>query len=109
MVSDDPIPDLADRLAEWSPGCAVFELINTISNQPAKAIDPASEGDAEPALDELFTEWRAPPLPRRNRSVPASLASRPAAAFPEIQAGRLPHYPFRGLLGVHSRCAPCGR
>ena len=58
VVSDDPIPDLADLLAEWSPRCAVFELINTITNQPVKAIDPASEGDAEPALDELFREWR---------------------------------------------------
>ena len=26
-----------------------------------------------------------------------------AAAFPVFQAGRLPHYPFRGLLSVHSR------
>ena len=59
VVSDDPIPDLADRLAHWSPACAVFELINTIKNQPVKAIDPAGEGDAEPALDELFMEWRA--------------------------------------------------
>src|SRR5690606_41095756 len=32
-----------------------------------------------------------------------SVASPEAAAFPEIQAGRLPHYPFRGLLNVHSR------
>jgi hypothetical protein len=24
-------------------------------------------------------------------------------AFPEIMAGRLPHYVFRGLLSVHSR------
>ena len=58
VVSPDPIPDLADRLAEWSPGCAVFELVNTVENQPVKAIDPAREGDAEPALDELFGEWR---------------------------------------------------
>ena len=58
VVSDDPIPDLADRLADWSPRCAVFELNNTIENQPVKAIDPASESDAEPALDELFREWR---------------------------------------------------
>ena len=50
-----------------------------------------------------------PPLPRRNRSVLASLASRPLAAFPVIQAGRLPRYPFRGLLGVYSRCGPRGR
>ena len=58
VVSEDPIPDLADRLVEWSPQCAVFELINTISNQPVKAIDPAGEDDPEPALDELFMEWR---------------------------------------------------
>ncbi len=58
VVSDDPIPDLADQLAAWSPECVVFELINTITNQPVKAIDPASEGDAEPGLDELFREWR---------------------------------------------------
>ena len=50
-----------------------------------------------------------PPLPRRNRSVLASLASRPLAAFPVIRAGRLPRYPFRGLLGVYSRCSPRGR
>ena len=34
VVSHDPIPDLADRLAEWSPNCAVFELVNVIENQP---------------------------------------------------------------------------
>jgi hypothetical protein len=44
------------------------------------------------------------PLPRRNRSR-AWLArlARATAAFPEIWAGRLPRYLFRGLLGVHSR------
>lgn len=58
VVSDDPIPDLADRLAERSPNCAVFELVNVIANQPVKAIDPASESQEEPQLEELFTEWR---------------------------------------------------
>ena len=29
-----------------------------------------------------------------------------AAAFPESQAGRLPHCPFRGLLGVHCALRP---
>ena len=28
------------------------------------------------------------------------------AAFPECQAGRLPHYPFRGLLSVHCSLRP---
>ena len=59
VVSDDPIPDLADRLAERAPGCAVFELINAVSNQPVKPIDDSgSEDDEEPALDDLFFEWR---------------------------------------------------
>ena len=50
-----------------------------------------------------------PPIPRRNRPVPSSLASRPMAAFPVSPPGRLPHYPFRGLRSVHSRCGPHGR
>ena len=47
-----------------------------------------------------------PPLPRRNRPVLASLASRPLTAFPVSQAGRLPHCPFRGLLSVHCTLRP---
>ena len=58
VVSGDPIPDLADRLAEWSPDCAVFELVNVIENQPVTAIDPDSESREEPELEELFVEWR---------------------------------------------------
>ena len=46
------------------------------------------------------------PIPRRNRSVPVSLASRSVSAFPDFRAGRLPHYPFRGLLGVHYALRP---
>ena len=30
-------------------------------------------------------------------------------AFPVIQAGRLPHHPFRGLLDVHSNYGPLTR
>lgn len=42
------------------------------------------------------------PLPRWDwRDGVARLVS-PAAAFPVIQAGQLPHCPFRGLLSVHS-------
>ena len=58
VVSDDPIPDLADRLAQWSPECAVFELSNPIKNQPLKPIDTTGADQEEPALEELFREWR---------------------------------------------------
>jgi len=34
--------------------------------------------------------------------VHTSLASPVTTAFPTLQPGRLPHYPFRGLLSVHS-------
>ena len=40
--------------------------------------------------------------------MPASLASRPVAAFPVDQAGRLPHYLFRGLHSVHNLAACMG-
>ncbi len=58
VVSDDPIPELADRLAEWSPECVVFELINTVTNQRDKKIEDSGNGRPEPGLDELFIEWR---------------------------------------------------
>ena len=35
--------------------------------------------------------------------------TRSTAAFPVSQAGRLPHYPFRGLLDVFARCGLHGR
>lgn len=49
-----------------------------------------------------------PPLPRWDRRVRPSLSSPRTAAFPVIMAGRLPHWLFRGLLGVHSRYGPHG-
>ncbi|MDE2772728.1 MAG: exonuclease SbcCD subunit D [Gemmatimonadota bacterium] len=58
VVSDDPLPDLADRLADWAPDCAVFELINTVENRPVKAVEGGGEEGAEPGLEELFEEWR---------------------------------------------------
>ena len=48
-------------------------------------------------------------LPRRNRWVYTSLASPTTAAFPDLRAGRLPHYTFRGLLNVHACYGLCGR
>lgn len=45
-----------------------------------------------------------PPLPRWSNQVHVSLTSLIVTAFPEFQAGRPPHCPFRGLLDVHSRC-----
>jgi len=49
-----------------------------------------------------------PSLPRWDRRLRISLASPATAAFPGIMAGRLPHWRFRGLLDVHSRCGPHG-
>ncbi len=59
VVSDDPILDLADRLASWSPRCTVFDLVNAVNRRPVRAISTTETADAEPALDELFREWRS--------------------------------------------------
>ena len=58
VVSDDPIPDLADRLAERAPTCDVFELLNAVRNSPVKPIDDDPDDGDEPPLDALFGEWR---------------------------------------------------
>ena len=55
--SEDPIPDLADRVAEWSPQCVVFNLVNEVANRPVKAISGTEDGE-EPSIEELFVEWR---------------------------------------------------
>jgi len=58
VMSDDPIPNLADQLAEWSPTCAVFNLVNEVANPRAKPISGDEDGP-EPVLEDLFMEWRA--------------------------------------------------
>ena len=56
--SEDPIPDLAHRVREWSPQCEVFNLINRVAGQKVKAIDTNVSDEREPAPEELFMEWR---------------------------------------------------
>ncbi len=59
VSSDDPIPDLADRVAEWSPGCVVFNLVNEVASRRVTPISQAEADDGgEPAIDDLFAEWR---------------------------------------------------
>ncbi len=59
VTSDDPIPDLADRVAEWSPKCVIFNLVNDVANRRVRPISQAEADDGgEPAIDDLFAEWR---------------------------------------------------
>ena len=67
---------------------------------------PLSHPKGLPVLHTTPLSHMPSPLPRRNRWVHASFASPTTAAFPEIQAGRLPHCPFRGLLSVHCTLRP---
>ena len=74
VTSDDPIPDLADRVAGWSPGCAVFNLVNEVANRRVRAISQAEADDGgEPAFGELFAEWRT--TAATGRATKAPLAS----------------------------------
>ena len=58
VKSDDPIPDLADRVAEWSPECVIFNLMNEVANRPVKAVSGGEDGE-EPSIEDLFVEWRS--------------------------------------------------
>ncbi len=77
VTSDDAIPDLADRVAEWSPECVIFNLVNEVANRRVKPI--AKSGDrqaAEPALDELFAEWRTTAATARATKAPLASVQR---------------------------------
>ncbi len=95
--SDDPIPDLADRLLEWSPNCAVFELMNVVENRPVSPIDPDREGEAEPGLEELFLEWRNNAA-RGIRAPHDSVATLFAKALGGVGQGTKPDFGLTPLL-----------
>ena len=59
-----------------------------------------------PVLRPFPSSMRAAAITPAERSVLASLASRPMPAFPVKLAGRLPHCWFRGLRSVHFALQP---
>ena len=72
VESDDPVPDLSDRLAAHSPDCAVFELVNAIANAPVRAISEPEDGaEQEPSQAALFEEWLTTIAPASVRTAPA--------------------------------------
>ena len=75
VVSDDPIPDLADLVAKWSPQCAVFEIVNAVKNSTVGPIEPNGDGGGPPPIDQLFREWRnsAAPKPKASDEVVGAL------------------------------------
>ena len=71
VVSDEPIPNLADQLAEWSPECAVFNVVNDVANRRAKSISEAEGDDGpEPPTEDLFMEWRESAATKGQRTAP---------------------------------------
>lgn len=70
VVSDDPIPDLVDRLLALSPACDVFDLVNVVKNRSARPIDVTATADEEPTLAESFAEWRATSANAGQRKAP---------------------------------------
>jgi len=67
VVSDDPLPDLADRVAAMAPRAAVFELTNRVRNASARAITADEPFSSEPSMQTLFREWQTT-APARNAS-----------------------------------------
>ena len=83
VKSDDPIPELADRVSEWSPKCVIFNLVNEVANRPVKAIS-GSDAGAEPSVDDLFDEWRSTAATGRATKAPRDAV---LALFREAVAG----------------------
>ena len=83
VKSDEPIPDLADRVAEWSPKCVIFNLVNEVANRPVKAIS-GGEGGEEPSMEDLFVEWRGTAATGRATKAPQDAV---LALFREAVAG----------------------
>lgn len=70
--SDDPVPDLSDRLAAHSPDCAVFELVNVVANARVQAISEPEDGEEqEPSQTALFEEWLRNFAPAGVKTAPA--------------------------------------
>lgn len=70
VVSDEPIPNLADQLAEWSPECAVFNVVDDVANRRAKSISEAESDDGPEPPEDLFMEWRESAATKGQRTAP---------------------------------------
>ena len=83
VKSDDPIPELAKHVAEWSPECVIFNLVNEVANRPVKAISGSEDGE-EPSIEDLFVEWRSTAATGRATKAPRDTV---LALFREAVAG----------------------
>ncbi len=83
VKSDDPIPELADQVAEWSPECVIFNLVNEVANRPVKPISGTEDGD-EPSMEAFFVEWRCTAATSRAKKAPRDTV---LALFREAVAG----------------------
>lgn len=84
VLSTDPILDLADRIANLAPGCAIFDLANVVARQPVKAITSDGSTDDEPPLDALFAQWRSVAASRTATRAPDEAV---VARFRQMLAG----------------------
>ncbi len=100
VKSDDPIPELTDLVAEWSPRCVIFNLVNEVANRPVKAISGAEDGD-EPSIEDLFVEWRGTAATGKATKAPRDTV---LALFRDAVAGaRDEEGPDFGLTGLTMR------
>ena len=98
VASDDPIPDLAERVMKWSPKCAVFEVVNVVKNQPIKPIEPNGGGAGAPSPEQLFREWRmTAPAPKAPHEVVSALFARALGGVNQAVA------PDFGVTTIESR------
>ena len=100
VASDDPIPDLADRLVAASPDCTVFEIVNAVDNQRIKPVRSDGDSSAEPTLEELFAEWLTS---ARHGAPNEAVASLFAEALGSVGQETVPEFGLTELLSRADR------
>ena len=96
VASDDPVPDLADRLAEMSPACTVFEIVNAVANRDINPVKRnGGNGQAEETLEDLFAEWLGASSHRAPRDAVTALFSE---AWANMGGESVPEFGLTDLL-----------
>ena len=99
-----------------SPELPGFRGTTNLSATPQRPACPSRSVRLNPVISDLTTFWGFPccarfPCVRAAASTPVQRLgvvfahlTQPYQPSPKLQSGRSAHRPFRGLLGVHSRC-----
>src|SRR5271165_5094493 len=112
-------PSSSERRGDFNPHDSRAAQRTLRTSPPPQSARPVPRGrPVGPVISDLTTLWGFPccarfPCVRAAASTPVQRLgvvfahlTQPYQPSPKLRSGRPAHRPFRGLLGVHSRCGP---